>query len=249
MLFPLDVQFLLLILVHPLDSGALISRPGRLCCRRRWSVARQGGLSRKLFRRPSSGGLGLRGVIGQGYPRVEAQAGQSDSGGSNRFHRAPPMTRRRQCCRRLPPNARAGRLCLAAGEFRRPRSGTQALLGYPHQRTPSAGPVTSEKCHERSLAERASERNRTAGLVSQSGARILTLRIPAWMPPSVSVNPPSAKTSVPSRTPAGFSAHMADGGPGDADTTNSCPERSAAEGDLRDHAVRLVNWRNCHCLC
>jgi hypothetical protein len=79
-----------------------------------------------------------------------------------------------------------------------------------------------------------------------AGTRTL---IAAWMPPSVLVNPPSANASVPSRTPADFSAHMADGGPGDAVTTDSCPERAAAEGDLRDHAVRLVTRRTGHCLC
>jgi hypothetical protein len=68
------------------------------------------------------------------------------------------------------------------------------------------------------------------------------------MAASVLVNPPSANTSVPSRTPADLSAHMADGGPGDADTTNSCPTRAAAIGDLRDHSVRLTNRCGCHCL-
>ena len=116
-LLSLDVQFLLCILVHLLDGGTLISRRGRLCPRRRRRVARQGSLSGKLLRRPSSGGLGLRGVIGQSDPCVEAQTGQGDSSGSNKFHRVPPMTGRRQCCRRFTVNAHVGRLCLVAGEF------------------------------------------------------------------------------------------------------------------------------------
>ena len=59
----------------------------------------------------------------------------------------------------------------------------------------------------------------------------------------------SANPSMPSRTPADFSADMAFGHSGHAHTINSCLERSASEGDLRDHAVRLVNRRNRHCLC
>src|SRR5262245_29508504 len=54
-----------------------------------------------------------------------------------------------------------------------------------------------------------------------------------------------ANASTPSRTPA----DLAFGGSSHADTTNSCPARSACGGYLRDHAVRLVNRRNRHCLC
>ena len=54
-----------------------------------------------------------------------------------------------------------------------------------------------------------------------------------------------ANASTPSRTPA----DLAFGGSSNADTTNSCPARSACGGYLRDHAVRLVNRRNRHCLC
>ena len=53
-----------------------------------------------------------------------------------------------------------------------------------------------------------------------------------------------ASASIPSRTPAG----LAFGGSSHADTINSCPARSASGDDLRDHAVRLGNWRNWHCL-
>jgi len=41
---------------------------------------------------------------------------------------------------------------------------------------------------------------------------------------------------------------MADGGSGDADTTNSGPTWAASQAHLRDHAVRLRNWRWHHCL-
>jgi hypothetical protein len=54
-----------------------------------------------------------------------------------------------------------------------------------------------------------------------------------------------ASASTPSRAPAG----MANSGSGDTHTINSCHARSACPGDLRDHAFRLVNWCNCHCLC
>jgi hypothetical protein len=131
LLLPLDLQFLLRFLVHLLDGGTLISRPGRLCPRRRRSVTRQGGLSWKLLRRPSGGGLGLRGVIGQCDPGVEAQTGQGYSSGSNKFHRVPPMTRRRQCCRPFPLNARVGRLCLVTSEFRGPRLGASRFRSTP----------------------------------------------------------------------------------------------------------------------
>jgi hypothetical protein len=66
--------------------------------------------------------------------------------------------------------------------------------------------------------------------------------------PSASV-PPGANASVPSRTPADRSTRLADGGSGDADTTNACPARAAAVGDVRDDAGRLVNRRWCHGLC
>src|SRR5262249_25351024 len=49
------------------------------------------------------------------------------------------------------------------------------------------------------------------------------------------------------RTPAvrsaGHSAGMTDGGSGDADTINSGPTWAASQTNLRDHAVRLRNWR------
>ena len=59
------------------------------------------------------------------------------------------------------------------------------------------------------------------------------------------VAPPSANASGPSDTPAS----LANGGSGHADTTNSCPARAACVSNLRDYAVRLVNWRHRHCLC
>ena len=117
LLLPFDLQFLLRFLIHLLDGRTLISRLGWLYPRRRRSVARQGGLSGKLLCRPGSGGLGLRAIIGQGDSGVEAQTGQDESSGSSKFHRAPPVTVRRQCCRRSPLNARVGRLCLVRGAF------------------------------------------------------------------------------------------------------------------------------------
>ena len=59
----------------------------------------------------------------------------------------------------------------------------------------------------------------------------------------------SANPSMPSRTPADFSADMAFGDSGHAHTINSCLERSASPGDLRDHAVGLMKRRDGHCLC
>jgi hypothetical protein len=42
---------------------------------------------------------------------------------------------------------------------------------------------------------------------------------------------------------------MADGGSGYADTINSYRAQTASHTDLRDYAVRLMNWRERHCLC
>jgi hypothetical protein len=41
---------------------------------------------------------------------------------------------------------------------------------------------------------------------------------------------------------------MADGGSGHADTSNAGPTWPASQANLRDHAVRLRNWRWCYCL-
>jgi len=57
--------------------------------------------------------------------------------------------------------------------------------------------------------------------------------------------PSHASASIPSRTPAS----VANGRSGHADTIASCHARSARRGDSGDHAVRLVNRRNWHCLC
>ena len=56
--------------------------------------------------------------------------------------------------------------------------------------------------------------------------------------------PPNASASTPSRTPADFSADMALGGSGHADTINPYPTRATRFADLRDHAVRLMKWRD-----
>jgi len=56
----------------------------------------------------------------------------------------------------------------------------------------------------------------------------------------------SANASMPSRTPADFSADMALGGSGHADTINSYPARAACFADLSDHAVRLMKRRGRH---
>ena len=61
---------------------------------------------------------------------------------------------------------------------------------------------------------------------------------PSLIPPS------SASASVPTHTPA----CLADGGSGHADTVDHCPTRPAADGDLRDHGIRLRKRRERHCL-
>jgi citrate lyase gamma subunit len=48
--------------------------------------------------------------------------------------------------------------------------------------------------------------------------------------------------------PADGSPGMADGGSGDADTSNSGPTWAASEANLRDHAVRLRNRCRRYCL-
>jgi hypothetical protein len=48
--------------------------------------------------------------------------------------------------------------------------------------------------------------------------------------------------------PADGSPGMADGGSGDADTSNSGPTWAASEANLRDHAVRLRKRRGRYCL-
>jgi len=59
-----------------------------------------------------------------------------------------------------------------------------------------------------------------------------------------SPTPPSASASCPSQTPA----LLANGSSGHAATSDPCPARPAAPGDLRDHAIRLMNRHGCHCL-
>jgi len=59
-----------------------------------------------------------------------------------------------------------------------------------------------------------------------------------------SPTPPSASASCPSQTPA----LLANGSSGHAATSDHCPARPAAPGDLRDHAIRLMNRHGCHCL-
>ena len=55
----------------------------------------------------------------------------------------------------------------------------------------------------------------------------------------VSIPPTAYVPCTPHRTPAGLSSDVAFGDPGYADTSNSCPKRSASEGHLRRHAVGL----------
>jgi len=54
-----------------------------------------------------------------------------------------------------------------------------------------------------------------------------------------------ASASIPSCTPASLTFC----GSGHADTIDSCPARSASDGSLRYHALRLVDRRDWHCLC
>jgi len=58
--------------------------------------------------------------------------------------------------------------------------------------------------------------------------------------------PTDASAATPHRAPAGFPADVAFGHSGHADTANSCHSRSASVGDLRDHAVRLMQRRGRH---
>ena len=106
------------------------------------------------------------------------------------------------------------------------------------------------------FASRASRRwNRLAGpaqgVEDGKGRANGALLLPAEFDPGLSnfdfvsvIAPPSASASMPSHTPA----MLANGGSGHAHTINSCPARSACPGDLRDHAVRLVNRRHRRCL-
>ena len=77
-----------------------------------------------------------------------------------------------------------------------------------------------------------------------TAAAVITCRVKRSVGRSVV---PGANASVPSCTPADGPAGMADGGSGHADTCNSCPAQAAAVGYLCDHALRLMNWRGCHC--
>jgi hypothetical protein len=63
---------------------------------------------------------------------------------------------------------------------------------------------------------------------------------------------PPASASIPMRTCAPRppeDAVIADGGSGHADTIKSYRAPTASHTDLRDYAVRLMNWREHHCLC
>jgi hypothetical protein len=90
----------------------------------------------------------------------------------------------------------------------------------------------------RSLKKSAGEVKSAGTLLSSSPARFGGVSVPA-----------SANTSMPPRTPADFSTHMALGGSGHAHTINSYPTRAACFADLRDHAVRLMKRRGRHGLC
>jgi hypothetical protein len=63
---------------------------------------------------------------------------------------------------------------------------------------------------------------------------------------------PPASASIPMRTCAPRppeDAVIADGGSGYADTINSYRAPTASHTNLRDYVVRLMNWRERHCLC
>jgi hypothetical protein len=55
----------------------------------------------------------------------------------------------------------------------------------------------------------------------------------------------STDAAIPSRT----AARVAHGGSGNAGTVDHDHTRPAAHTGLRDHAVRLISWRERHCLC
>src|SRR5512139_3958212 len=59
----------------------------------------------------------------------------------------------------------------------------------------------------------------------------------------VSIPPTANVPCTPHGAPADFASDVAFGDSGYANTINSCPTRSASEGDLRGHAVRLMKRR------
>jgi hypothetical protein len=74
----------------------------------------------------------------------------------------------------------------------------------------------------------------------------LSCRASTIAPPRILFPPASAP--IPSRTPAPKPPEDAVGS-GYADTINSYPAQTASHTDLRDYTVRLMNWRERHCLC
>ena len=82
-----------------------------------------------------------------------------------------------------------------------------------------------------------------------SARRLMSRRMPFWETPSPALPDGKGATSgggsviAPAVAPTDHSAGMTDGGSGHADTSYSGPEWAASEADLRDHTVRLRNWR------
>ena len=106
----------------------------------------------------------------------------------------------------------------------------QAASGSPaHRRGSSRG----SPCHWRALPP-----TPASGGLSCRASTIATPRI---------IFPP-ASASIPSRTTASPPPEDAVGS-GYADTINSYPAQTASHTDLRDYTVRLMKWRERHCLC
>jgi hypothetical protein len=70
-----------------------------------------------------------------------------------------------------------------------------------------------------------------------------------WRPVVMDRTPvPLRLVRAPAVRSTGHSASMTNGAPGHADTINSGPKWAASQANLRDHAVRLRNWRRHYCL-
>ena len=93
--------------------------------------------------------------------------------------------------------------------------------------------VTTERVRpdKRAAAGSGSSITPAASVTSRSGSPLLHL-----------ANPWARGSSV---APAVSSTGMADGGSGDAHTSNTGPTWAASEANLRDHAVRLNKRRGC----
>jgi hypothetical protein len=98
------------------------------------------------------------------------------------------------------------------------------------------------------------------GYASNDDTATLKMSLPSESSPALDRTEPSVKdqparwrslvqdasASLPSHTPADGAAGLANGGSCHARTVHHCPARAAADGNLRNHAVRLRNRRGRH---